>query len=490
MTTATGSPMPSGAPNTTPAALQARSFFRVLVGLILIVVLLGGGLLWLELRKANQEEQKQTSRQHVILRPKDEQNDWRAKEGSRVEELNRTMENLQRELKQLREAQEKEQKQTPERGQPTPRGRVRADGTPAPPVPPLDQILPAPEAKDAEQQSRLRPGSPQRAGSPSPAERGTPATPGTSPAPPANRPGAAARPSPASSQSDGTPPTPPAPAPGAPGLPVGRPSPDPRGIPGSGVLPETGKLRVITPRVVGGQKGAAASAETVGWLPSGSIIPARILTGADVGTGTGPNLPYPVLVRLTDSAILPNDFRMDITGCFAIGAAIGDLPSERVTIRMENLSCLRRGGGLITIDGDFKGHVIGPDGKLGVRARIVEREGVLIARSLVAGFLSGLSDAFKPRISYAPIQLGGTDVTSNQAFTLPPFHETLAAAGMSGVGKTMELLAKHYLDQAQHLYPVLELPAGLAVDIVVLKGIPLKFRTAKNPGDTGPEVIE
>lgn len=245
---------------------------------------------------------------------------------------------------------------------------------------------------------------------------------------------------------------------------------------------------MITPRTEA--RGAQKHMQTVGWLPSGSFIHGVLLSGVDAGTGTGSSLPYPVLIRLSDPAILPNQSKMDLAECFVIGAAFGDLPSERVFVRTETLSCLRKSGGILTIDGDLKGHAIGEDGKLGLRGRVVAKEGTLIARSLVAGFLSGLGQAFKPRISYAPLQLGG-DTTSGQAFSLPPFSDTLSAAGISGVGKSMDMLAQHYISQLQKIFPVIEIDAGRQVDIVVLKGMALKFNIQQAAASMpSQEVIE
>src|SRR5512144_2361870 len=107
MSAPTGTPSPTG-PVLTQAALQARSFAKILIGLLAVVIVLGGGLFWLDSRKAAQEDTKANSRQHVILRPKTAQEDWRVKEGSRVEELNRTIQNLQREIKILRETDQQE----------------------------------------------------------------------------------------------------------------------------------------------------------------------------------------------------------------------------------------------------------------------------------------------------------------------------------------------------------------------------------------------
>jgi conjugal transfer pilus assembly protein TraB len=65
------------------------------------------------------------------------------------------------------------------------------------------------------------------------------------------------------------------------------------------------------------------------------------------------------------------------------------------------------------------------------------------------------------------------------------------AAGVSGVGKSMDMLAQYYIAQVQKIFPVIEVDAGRQVDIVVLKGMPLKFSVQRTSTATsGPEVIE
>lgn len=473
-------PQTPGGPILTQGALQTRAFLKVLVGLAALVLLLGGGLFWLDTRKADQEDRKASTRQHVILRPKTEQEDWRVKEGSRVEELNRTIQNLQREIKILRE---NDQRATDKgAGGAAPRGRTRSDGTSVPPPPPLDRILPPPDGSSAQVAPSVGRKSPATI-SPAPPDGG-----GAVPTPQTRRAPAPASPTPAPAgpedREEGGQSQSPR-APGRAGSLLGKGGPDARsGLAGN----DTGKLRVITPRSL--QRNQPLAAEKVGWLPSGAIIPARLLTGVDASTAAGQQMPYPVLLRLTDSAILPNDLRMDLERCVVTGAAVGDLATERVSIRTEGLSCLlRRGGGLVTIDGDFKANVIGADGRLGIRGRVVQKEGQLIARTMVAGFLSGVSEAFRPRISYAPMQLGGSDVTNNNAFSPPPIQDALLAAGLSGVGKATDILARYYMSLAEKTMPVIEIPSGIPVDVVVLKGLPLRWR-ASAATEQGPDIIE
>ena len=472
MSPPTAHPTPTGS-IPTQGALRSRSLTKVLLGLVVVVLILGAGLFWLDIRKTTEEDKKANSRQHVILRPKTEQDDWRAKEGSRVEELSRTIQTLQREIKVLRETDQRAAEKEPG-GAAAPRGRARTDGTTVPPPPPLDRILPPPGGS----QPQAGPTSGRRGSGaviPGKPDIGTAAPPPSRRSPAPAAPGTPGTPSgPEDSEEGRQSPFPRQPGGGGGSLP-GTPGPDPRaGTPGN----DTGKLRVITPRSLAGQRSQTASTEKVGWLPSGSIIPARLLTGVDASTMAGQQMPYPVLIRLTDSAILPNDLRMNLESCVVTGAAVGDLASERVNIRTEGLSCLlKRGGGLVTIDGDFKAHIIGEDGRLGIRGRVVQKEGQLIARTMVAGFLGGISEAFRPRISYTPMQLGGGD-TNNNSFSPPPIQDALTAAGLSGVGKSMDSLASYYMTLARQTAPIIEIPSGVTVDIVVLKGLPLRWRAS------------
>lgn len=439
--------MSNGAPQSplTPATLRLRMIRRVALVVMATALLVWGLVYWLQSSRQQQASRRQEqAKAHVILRSGQEAQDWRLKEGAKVEELSKSIEQQTKTIEQLREQLEQQRKQSTQQarttGPSTADRRDRRSG-PQPPVPPLDEILPPP----------TKPG------------KKTP-TPSADTSPPAPQ------------QPPPTGPPPLAPKPPTPVAPA-QPAPTPA---------TTGRLRVITPRVEGRSK---KDTQLVGWLPSGSFIHGALLSGVDAGTGTGSNLPYPVLIRLHDPAILPNHQKMDLAECFVIGAAFGDLPSERVFIRTETLSCVRKSGGMITIDGEFKGHAIGEDGKVGLRGRVVAKEGTLIARSLVAGFLSGLGQAFKPRITVTPLQLGGTTDTT-KAFQLPPLGDTLEAAGVSGVGRSMELLSGYYLQQLQKIFPVIEIDAGRQVDIMVLKGMPLRFNVQRTAATSAQEVVE
>ncbi|MEA3641203.1 MAG: conjugal transfer protein TrbI, partial [Lamprobacter sp.] len=73
-------------------------------------------------------------------------------------------------------------------------------------------------------------------------------------------------------------------------------------------------------------------------IPAGSILRGVLLSGLDAPTGRAARQdPYPALLRLKHTAILPNRFRADVRECFLLVGGYGDLGSERVYLRAESI---------------------------------------------------------------------------------------------------------------------------------------------------------
>jgi len=56
---------------------------------------------------------------------------------------------------------------------------------------------------------------------------------------------------------------------------------------------------------------------------------------------------------------------------------------------------------------------------------------------------------------------------------------------VSGTGKALDRLANYFLDMAEDLFPVIEIDAGRAVELVVNRGAALRLRgegPARRPG--------
>jgi conjugal transfer pilus assembly protein TraB len=206
--------------------------------------------------------------------------------------------------------------------------------------------------------------------------------------------------------------------------------------------------------------------DTRRYIPSGAFTRALLLGGLDAPTGgQAQRNPQPVLLRLVDNAVLPNQFRSKVKECFVVGAGYGDVSSERAYIRTESLSCITRDG--TAIDVPVKGYVAGEDGKAGMRGRLVSKQGQILANALLAGVASGIGQAFTQSSTTMSISPLGT--TS----TVEPGKQLEAGLG-TGVGKALDRLAQYYITLAEKVFPVIEIDAGRTVDVVLTQGIALQ----------------
>ena len=212
-------------------------------------------------------------------------------------------------------------------------------------------------------------------------------------------------------------------------------------------------------------KPAAPTRDTRRYLPSGSFTRALLLGGLDAPTGgQAQRNPQPVLLRLLDHAVLPNQFRGRIKECFVVGAGYGDVSAERAYIRTESLSCVTRDG--TAIDVPIRGYVAGEDGKAGMRGRLVSKQGQILANALLAGVASGIGTAFQQSATTLSVSPLGT------TGTVDPGKQLQAGLG-TGVGRALDRLAQYYITLAEKVFPVIEIDAGRTVDVVLTQGIAL-----------------
>lgn len=222
---------------------------------------------------------------------------------------------------------------------------------------------------------------------------------------------------------------------------------------------------VKTPR---GKKKNTADSDT--YIPAGSILTGTILTGGEFPTNKGAfDNPTPILIRLSKEAILPNRYRSDVRECFLIAGGAGDLASERAKVRGETLSCVRHDGSVI--ETKLESYVAGEDGKAGIKGRLVSKQGQIIARSLVAGFAGGMSEAF----DVDPVPVLATTSTGETQYQDAFSTNAVQGAAVKGISKSLDRIAQFYLDMAEDVFPVVEINAGRQVDIVVISGTTLKI---------------
>jgi len=205
-------------------------------------------------------------------------------------------------------------------------------------------------------------------------------------------------------------------------------------------------------------------------IPAGSILQGVLLSGLDAPTGQAARQdPYPALLRLKHTAILPNRFRADVRECFLLVGGYGDLGSERVYLRAESINCVRQDGRTLEVAVD--GYAVGEDGKVGVRGRLVNKQGQVIGQALQVSFLQGFSQLFST-VPTATLSTGTGAVPFQQVFS----GAAMQGAMLSGTGEALERLAEYYLDMAENLFPVLEVDAGRGIEVILNRGVGLKLQ--------------
>ena len=222
---------------------------------------------------------------------------------------------------------------------------------------------------------------------------------------------------------------------------------------------------------------AKKKGDVTDYIPTGSILKVTLLNGMDAPTmAKAKTDPIPVLMKVNDLSILPNKYTYDLKECFVLGEGYGDLSSERVYIRTNNLSCISNTGK--TIDMPFKAMITGEDGKAGLRGRVVSKQGAILARTIMANFVSAVGTAFGNQgntiIDSISATTGvNTSTTTNNNTTSETFKAGLYQGMASGANK----LADFFLKLADQIYTVIEIDANRQVELISTSKTHLKFIT-------------
>ena len=216
-------------------------------------------------------------------------------------------------------------------------------------------------------------------------------------------------------------------------------------------------------------------------LTAGSILEGVLLSGMDAPTSAAAKKnPYPALIRIKKEAILPNYYRQNVRECFVIVSGFGELSSERARLRTERVSCVRNDG--TVMESDISGYVTGEDGKVGVRGRLVTKQGAVIAKSLAAGALAGFGENITP----TAIPQLSLDSSEQQQFQRPNAKQAAEVGVYRGISEAAGAVSQFYLEMAKEMVPVIEVDAGRKVNIILVRGVNL----ALGGTDSGQEKTE
>lgn len=237
------------------------------------------------------------------------------------------------------------------------------------------------------------------------------------------------------------------------------------------------KLRILGGGWHDAKEDDAEEKTPIVFLPAGANFEGILLNGMDAPTSaiTMKN-PVPALLRIKTDAILPNRHRYDIRECFVIVSGFGVMSTERAQLQLVSLSCEKNDGSVIETKMD--GYIVGEDGKVGMRGRLVTRQGALIAKSMAAGFFSGIA------ANMAPIAVPQLNVNpgSFTQYQMPNLGSAAQAGVAQGVASSADAISKFYLDMAKEMFPVVEIDAQRRATIILTKGVELSVNA--NTGNT------
>lgn len=201
------------------------------------------------------------------------------------------------------------------------------------------------------------------------------------------------------------------------------------------------------------------------YIPTGAITKAYLLGGVNAPTMTrGQNNPIPLLMKLVDMTAIPNHKQLNLKSCFVLGEAYGDLSDERVHVRLTNLSCAGDG---VYVDHTIQGFVSDKDGTEGLAGNVISKQGAMLGRALLAGFIDGVGEAFSTQ---SQIVMASPLGTTTETEDISP-GQKLENAGYAGLGKAAEKLSDFYMKMAESIEPRVETLGNKIVDITITRGI-------------------
>lgn len=178
--------------------------------------------------------------------------------------------------------------------------------------------------------------------------------------------------------------------------------------------------------------------------------------------------PEPIMIRVQAPAVLPNNIKAQLSGCFVMGNATGSLAKERIQVQIVNLSCLSPDGNAV-IDQEVLGYVVDSDGKKDLQANIVTKMDQHVWRSFLAGAAGGIGEGFANSGNQTQVTSGGLV----QSFD----PNKLAASALgSGVKGATEDVKKIFLDLAKQTSPVAESGGAKKIQVVIQAGVELEIR--------------
>ena len=210
------------------------------------------------------------------------------------------------------------------------------------------------------------------------------------------------------------------------------------------------------------------------YIPAGSYVAAKMISGIDAGIGIAAETnPRQVLLRIIGKAISAGFGKHYLTtkkliGCIVQCQAVGDLSSEKAYLKPVVMTCATSKDTVIEIP--VKGYVTS-NGKVGIRGEIIERSGDLVTKSFLAGLVGGLGSSTSQTLEPGFALSGGFAVKQSGMGAA----KNIFGSGIGkGISSSSNRLSDYLIKRAEQYQPVISINEGVSINLVFQEGFSLK----------------
>lgn len=204
-----------------------------------------------------------------------------------------------------------------------------------------------------------------------------------------------------------------------------------------------------------------------------SFFEATLLTGIDAPVeGGGESNPRVIVFRVNTPAILPNEVKANLKGCFVVANAWGNLATERVETQLVSLECLGLEGQAV-ISSSVKGFVTDADGKRDMAGQVVSRASTNFARAALAGMIEGGADAYSESAT--------TTFSSGFGVTQGTDGDKVGRAALGeGLSSGASEIRRYLMELVRQTVPAVEVGAAKNVTIFIQEGVNIEIKGLKS----------
>lgn len=167
----------------------------------------------------------------------------------------------------------------------------------------------------------------------------------------------------------------------------------------------------------------------------------------------------PIFISIDSGITIANNHNLRAEECMLLGAAAGQLVDARGTVILNKISCVftdHRNGKTYKVEDRIEGWVYGEDGLVGVKGRLITKEGDIIATALPLALLETAMTYITEKAKT------GTTIVSGQDLGLSGY---VASGADKGGSEVLEKLSDIYIRYLDELNPVVSILPGRDVTI-------------------------